>query len=278
MATASTQVSALEQVLSRARSENRAALIGYIPAGFPTMQGCAEAIDLLIDAGFDAIEIGYPYSDPVMDGPIIQEAANRALQNGVKAKDVLATLSHASSRGAAAVVMTYWNPIEQFGADKFARAVADAGGSGVITPDLSLEQAHPWKESASKAGINTIFVVAPRTTDERLQKVTAITSGFVYAASLMGVTGTRTAISNSAQELITRIRQVTDLPVAVGLGVSTPEQAREVAQYADGVIIGSALIKELLSVNQSDQSSSTAAMEKLRTLAQSLVTAVRGAR
>ncbi|MEY2798696.1 MAG: hypothetical protein RIS22_962 [Actinomycetota bacterium] len=236
----------LERVLHQAKNENRAALIGYIPAGFPTVEGCKRAIDILIDSGFDAVEIGYPYSDPVMDGPIIQEAADQALRNGVKAKDVLATLHHATERGAAAVVMTYWNPIEQFGVDEFAQAIAQAGGSGVITPDLSFEQAQPWNQSAARAGINTIYVVAPSTTEERLRKVTGITSGFIYAASLMGVTGTRTSVSHSAQELVARIRQVSDLPVAVGLGVSTPDQAREVATYADGVIIGSALIKELL--------------------------------
>lgn len=272
MTTASTKSSSLEQVMRRAKGENRAALIGYIPAGFPSLQGCKDAIDVLIDTGFDAVEIGYPYSDPVMDGPIIQEAAELALRNGVKARDVLATLHHASSRGAAAVVMTYWNPIEQYGVEEFARAIADAGGSGVITPDLSFEQAHPWKESASKVGINTIFVVAPSTTDERLKKVTNISSGFVYAASLMGVTGTRTAISHSARELVARIRKVSELPIAVGLGVSTPEQAREVAQYADGVIIGSALIKELLHVD------AAIGVKNLRALAQSLVTATRGAR
>ena len=167
--------------------------------------------------------------------------------------------------------MTYWNPIEQFGSDKFAQAIADAGGSGVITPDLSFEQAGPWKSSATNAGINTIFVVAPSTTNERLAKVAGITSGFIYAASLMGVTGTRTAISNSAQELVARIRQVTDLPVAVGLGVSTPEQAKEVASYADGVIIGSALIKELLG---KDLQSGLANLKKL---AQSLASATRSA-
>jgi tryptophan synthase alpha chain len=168
--------------------------------------------------------------------------------------------------------MTYWNPIEQFGAESFADAIAAAGGSGVITPDLSFEQAHPWKESATKAGINTIFVVAPSTTAERLQKVTSITSGFVYAASLMGVTGTRNSISTSAQELVTRIREVTDLPVAVGLGVSTPEQAREVARYADGVIIGSALIKELLNKGLDE------GLANLKKLAESLASATKGAR
>lgn len=261
----------LAQLFKRTQSENRAALIAYIPAGYPTQEGCKAVIDVFADAGVDAIEIGFPYSDPVMDGPIIQEAADMALRNGVKAKDVFSMLSHTTSRGVAGVVMTYWNPIEQYGATRFAEAISAAGGSGVITPDLSFEQAQPWKMSAESAGINTIFVVAPSTTDERLQKVASITSGFIYAASLMGVTGTRSAISNSAQELVTRIRKVSDLPIAVGLGVSTPEQAREVATYADGVIIGSALIKELLA---GDLDSGLA---KLRSLAQSLVAATKSA-
>ena len=271
-AVTSDKATTLEQVLSKAKSENRAALIGYIPAGFPSISGCKAAIDVLIESGFDAIEIGYPYSDPVMDGPIIQEAADMSLRNGVKAKDVLETLSHVTSRGAAGVVMTYWNPIEQYGSDQFAAAIAAAGGSGVITPDLSFEQAQPWKNSATQAGINTIFVVAPSTTDERLAKVTGITSGFIYAASLMGVTGTRTAISDSAQDLVARIRKVSALPVAVGLGVSTPDQAREVASYADGVIIGSALIKELLNNDL------PTGLARLRVLAQSLAAATHSAR
>lgn len=260
----------LENVLREAKVHNQAALIGYIPAGFPTIEGCKAAIDVLVESGFDAIEIGYPYSDPVMDGPVIQEAAEMALRNGVKAKDVFATLKHATGAGVAAVVMSYWNPIEQYGSDEFAQAIASVGGSGVITPDLSYEQASPWRESAIKAGINTIFVIAPSTSKERLAKVTGITSGFVYAASLMGVTGTRTSISASAQELVARVRSVTDLPVAVGLGVSTPEQAHEVAQYADGVIIGSALIKELLGKNLD------VGLAELKKLARSLVSAVKG--
>lgn len=268
---ASDNQTSLERVLTKARAENRAALIGYIPAGFPTIEGCKAAIDVLIESGFDAVEIGYPYSDPVMDGPIIQHAADIALRNGVKAKDVMATLNHATSHGVAAVVMTYWNPIEQFGADQFAHAIAQAGGSGVITPDLSFEQAQPWKVSATQAGINTIFVVAPSTTNERLQKVTGITSGFIYAASLMGVTGTRNSISDSARELVARIRRVSTLPIAVGLGVSTPDQAREVATYADGVIIGSALIKELLDKDLES------GLQSLRVLAESLVRATKSA-
>ena len=268
---ANDQQTSLERVLTKARTENRAALIGYIPAGFPTIDGCKAAIDVLIESGFDAVEIGYPYSDPVMDGPIIQHAADIALRNGVKAKDVMATLNHAASNGVAAVVMTYWNPIEQFGTDQFAHAIAQAGGSGVITPDLSFEQAQPWKVSATQAGINTIFVVAPSTTNERLQKVTGITSGFIYAASLMGVTGTRNSISDSARELVARIRRVSTLPIAVGLGVSTPDQAREVATYADGVIIGSALIKELLDKDLES------GLQSLRVLAESLVRATKSA-
>jgi tryptophan synthase alpha chain len=236
----------LDSVMAKVRAENRAALIAYIPAGFPTQAGCAKAIQALADAGVDAIEIGFPYSDPVMDGPVIQEAADISLKGGTKAADVFAALKVASSTGVAAVVMTYWNPIAKYGVEKFAQSIADNGGSGVITPDLTIEESDAWISATKKSGINPIYVVAPSTKDDRLQNVTAKTGGFVYAASMMGVTGTRDAVASTASELVARVRTVTDLPISVGLGVSTREQAKSLAAYADGVIVGSAFIKLLL--------------------------------
>ena len=236
----------LDAVMAKVRSENRAALIAYIPAGFPSKSGCAKAVQALADAGVDAIEIGFPYSDPVMDGPVIQEAADISLKAGTNAADVFDALKVASSTGVAAVVMTYWNPIEKYGVEKFAQAIADNGGSGVITPDLTIEESEAWLAATTKAQINPIYVVAPSTKDPRLAEVTSKTGGFVYAASLMGVTGTRNSVSTGAAELVARVRTVTDLPISVGLGVSTREQAKSLAAYADGVIVGSAFIKLLL--------------------------------
>jgi tryptophan synthase alpha chain len=235
----------LDQLFVKVRDENRAALIAYVPAGFPTVEGCKKVIKAFADGGVDAIEIGFPYSDPVMDGPTIQAAATQSLAQGTSASDVLGALKTASDLGIAAVVMTYWNPIERYGAEEFAKAIADNGGSGVITPDLTIEESDNWIAATDKAGINRIYVVAPSTSDARLPQVTDKCGGFVYAASLMGVTGTRAAVSSGAPDLVSRIKKVSKLPIAVGLGVSTREQAKSVAGYADGVIVGSAFINKL---------------------------------
>jgi len=242
----------LEELFVKVRTENRAALIAYIPAGFPSKDGCTRAIETLVAAGVDAIEIGFPYSDPVMDGPTIQEAADISLKAGTSAADVFAALKVASDAGVASVIMTYWNPIERYGVENFAAAVASHGGSGVITPDLPIEESALWLSSASRNAINPIFVVAPSTSDARLAQVSAKTGGFVYAASVMGVTGSRSDVSIDAHELVSRLRVVTSLPVCVGLGVSTREQAKEVAGYADGVIVGSAFIRLLLNAKSEE--------------------------
>jgi tryptophan synthase alpha chain len=180
-----------------------------------------------------------------MDGPTIQAAAVTALNNGTGAHDVLDALEVAA-RKVPAVVMTYWNPIEKYGVEKFAEAIAARGGSGVIHPDITIEESGQWLSAAKTSSINPIYVVAPSTKDERLSQVTQKCSGFIYAASIMGVTGARTAVSGGAESLVARIRTTSDTPVAVGLGVSTREQAREVAAYADGVIVGSAFVKAIL--------------------------------
>jgi len=254
----------LEELFVRVRAENRAALIGYLPAGFPSQEGCIQALTAMVEGGVDAVEIGYPYSDPVMDGPVIQAAADTSLRNGTGAQEVLATLA-AISKIAPSVVMTYWNPIERYGVDNFLKDLKANGGSGVITPDLTIEESAQWIESSTSHETNRIYVVAPSTSDARLRNVTAATSGFVYAASLMGVTGTRTSVASSAEALVAKLRGVTELPIAVGLGVSTPDQAREVAQYADGVIVGSAFIRLL-----QESSSIAEGVEKVRELAKDL--------
>lgn len=260
-------------MFEQAKKEERSALIAYLPAGFPSEQGCKDAIAVLAKAGVDAVEIGYPYSDPVMDGPTIQQAADISLKAGTSARDVFSTVKFAHDMGLPAVVMTYWNPIERYGVDLFACSLAQNGGSGVITPDLTIEESDRWREACDSAAINRIYVVAPSTRDARLALVTSECSGFVYAASLMGVTGARADLSTGGRELVSRIRKVTSLPVAVGLGVSTRVQARTVAGYADGVIVGSALIKVLL-----EAKTEAAGLADLAALAKELVAGVREGR
>ena len=264
---------ALDIVFEKTRSENRAALIAYIPAGFPSKSGCEKAIRALAEAGVDAIEIGYPYSDPIMDGPTIQEAAEISIKGGTNAADVFSALKVASDTGVASVVMTYWNPIEKYGVNEFAQSIADNGGSGVITPDLTIEESGRWLEAVSKSEINPIYVVAPSTSDARLVKVTSKTGGFVYAASVMGVTGARTNVSVDASALVARVKKTTSLPVSVGLGVSTREQAKQVAAYADGVIVGSAFIKLLLNAKSEQEG-----LDAISALAKELALGVREGR
>jgi tryptophan synthase alpha chain len=265
-------MSALHEAFARARSEGRAALVGYLPSGFP---GQAEGIALataMVQAGVDVVEVGLPYSDPLMDGPVIQAAVHRALTEGSSVANVLATVAAVAATGAPTLVMSYWNPIERVGVEAFAQRLAGAGGVGVITPDLPPDEAAPWMAASDAAGLDRVFLVAPSSTDARIAAVAAATTGFVYAASTMGVTGARTAVGAGARELVRRVRDVTDLPVAVGLGVSTGEQAAEVAGYADGVIVGSAFIQRIL-----DAPDHTTALDAVRALAGELADGVRRA-
>jgi tryptophan synthase alpha chain len=263
----------LDSLFEKVRAENRAALIAYVPAGFPSIEGCKKVIKAFVDGGVDAIEIGFPYSDPVMDGPTIQAAAATSLEQGTSAEDVFDALKYATDAGVAAVVMTYWNPIERYGVEKFAEAIAEHGGSGVVTPDLTIEESAQWISATDKAGVSRIYVVAPSTSDARLPQVTDKCGGFIYAASLMGVTGTRASVSSGAPDLVSRIKKVSKLPVSVGLGVSTREQAKGVAGYADGVIVGSAFIKKLL-----DAPNEEAGLEAVKELAKELSLGVREGR
>ncbi len=237
----------LSSVLAAAKAENRAALVGYLPAGFPTVDDGVRAITAMLDGGCDVVEVGLPHSDPVLDGPVIQTADDIALRGGIKITDVIRTVKEAHEiTGAPVLVMTYWNPVDAYGVERFAADLAAAGGAGCILPDLPVEESEVWRKAAEQHGLATVFVVAPSSRDERLAKITAAGSGFVYAASLMGVTGTRASVGREAEELVARTRAVTSLPVCVGLGVSNAEQASEVAQFADGVIVGSAFVKRLL--------------------------------
>ncbi len=261
------------ETIAKARADGRAALVGYLPAGFPTYDGCVEAMKALVAGGADVVEVGLPYSDPVLDGPTIQAATERALRGGLRITDVLRTVEAVAATGVATVVMTYWNPVLAYGPSRFAKDLAAAGASGLITPDLIPDEAAEWLAVSDEHDLERIFLVAPSSSDERIVSTTAACRGWVYAASTMGVTGTRTETSKVAPSLVGRVHERTSLPVGVGLGVSTGSQAAEVAEYADGVIVGSALVRCLL-----DADSEAAGAAAVATLAAELAAGVRTGR
>jgi tryptophan synthase alpha chain len=254
----------------KAAADDRAALVGYLPAGFPDKQTAIKAALAMAEAGADVIEVGLPYSDPLMDGPVIADAVYHALKGGTRIADVFDTVSAIADAGTAALVMTYWNPVDQYGVDAFARDLANAGGAGLITPDLTPEEAEPWLMASDSHGLDRVFLVAPSSTTDRIAEITALCRGFVYAVSLMGITGTRDAVSASAGGVVARIREHTGLPVAVGLGVSNRDQAAEVASFADGVIVGSAFVRRLTQAADPDS-----AIAAVRTLSADLAEGVR---
>lgn len=234
----------LGPIFDACRSEDRAALIGYLPTGYPDVSTSVEAM-VAMAKDCDIIEVGIPYSDPGMDGPVIAKATEHALQGGVRVKDTLRAVEAVSAVGGNSVVMTYWNLVLHYGVDAFARDLAAAGGLGMITPDLIPEEADEWLAAAQQHDLDRIFLVAPSSTPERLASTVERCRGFVYAASTMGVTGARDAVSQAAPELVRRVREISDIPVGVGLGVRSRAQAAEIARYADGVIVGSALVSAL---------------------------------
>ncbi|HEY7264037.1 MAG TPA: tryptophan synthase subunit alpha [Trebonia sp.] len=254
-------MNAVSTAFEKAAAEGRAALVGYLPAGFPDKETAIRAALAMAEAGADVIEVGLPYSDPLMDGPVIADAVYRALKNGTKVRDVLDTVAAIAGAGTAALVMTYWNPVDRYGTDAFARDLASAGGAGLITPDLTPEEAGPWLEASDSHHLDRVFLVAPSSTTQRIAEITAVCRGFVYAASLMGITGTRDAVSSQAATLVQRTREHTRLPIAVGLGVSSRTQAAEVAGFADGVIVGSAFVRRLTGAQ--DASAAVAAVRDL---------------
>jgi tryptophan synthase alpha chain len=249
------------EAFATAREERRATLVGYLPAGFPSVDAGVAAMRAMVAGGVDLIEVGFPYSDPVMDGPTIQRASEIALRGGTKTVDVLRTVGAVATTGVPVLVMTYWNPVERFGVDRFARALAAAGGAGLITPDLIPDEASPWLEASDSHGLDRVFLVSPSSTDERIAAAAAATRGFLYATSVMGVTGARLQTSAKAPHLVARIRTLTDAPVGVGLGVSDGRQAAEVAGYADGVIVGSAFVRCVL--DAADEAAATHAVARL---------------
>ncbi|MGA0565957.1 tryptophan synthase subunit alpha [Rathayibacter sp. KR2-224] len=232
--------------MATAASQRRGALIGYLPVGFPDLATSIDAAVALAENGADVLELGLPYSDPVMDGPVIQAATQTALQNGFRVRDVFAAVREIRSRvDVPALVMTYWNPVVQFGVDRFADELAAAGGSGLITPDITPDSAAAWITASDRTGLDRVFLAAPTSTDERLRMAADASRGFVYAVSTMGITGERADVDAAARTLVSRLRAAGAEVACVGIGISTGDQVQEVLGYADGAIVGSALVHAL---------------------------------
>jgi tryptophan synthase alpha chain len=264
--------------IAKVKTSGRGALVGYLPVGYPNVEISLRALRALTgegqSAGVDLVEVGMPYSDPVMDGVTIQRAGTRALQRGVRTRDVFAAVEAVAATGTPAVVMTYWNLIEHYGALRFARDLAQAGGSGAITPDLTPDEAEEWFAVSDVEDLDRVFLVSPSSTDERLTRTVAACRGWVYATSVMGVTGARTQTSQAAPALVARIRAADPSAlVGVGLGVSDGAQAREVTGYADAVVVGSALVKTLLDADDAGRPDD---LSGLRALVADLAEGVRG--
>ncbi len=254
-------MSQLQTVFDKARTEDRGVLVGCMPAGFPTVEHGIDSMKAMVSSGVDIVEVELAYSDPVMDGPVIQRASEIALANGVRTTDVIRSVEAVAASGATVILMTYWNPIERYGVDRFARDFAAAGGAGIVTPDLIPDEAGEWITAADAYGLDKIFLVAPSSTDARIAMTAEASRGFVYATSVMGVTGARAKGSDLAPDLVARVRAVSDIPVGVGLGVRDGAAAATVASYADAIIVGSALISCVL--DAPDAASGRKALETL---------------
>lgn len=222
---------------------DRKLLVPYVTGGLPGWERVVEAVAA---AGADAIEVGIPFSDPVMDGPVIQEASERALAAGATPFGIIADLARLDTGGTPLVVMTYYNTVHRHGHERFAASLAEAGATGAIVPDLPLEEVAEWATAADAAGVATVLLAAPTASDERLERICERSRAWVYGVGLLGVTGERSALQRSSLDIAARLKAITDKPVLVGVGVSTPDQAAEIAEVADGVIVGSALVRRLL--------------------------------
>jgi tryptophan synthase alpha chain len=267
------------KVLQQVRDSGRGALVGYLPVGYPDVSTSLQALRALTgeghSPGVDLVEVGMPYSDPVMDGVTVQRAGTRALERGVRTRDIFAGVEAVTSAGTPAVVMIYWNLVEHYGIDAFARDLAAVGGSGLITPDLTPDEAAAWVEASEAYGLDRIFLLSPSSTDSRVASTLAACRGWVYATSVMGVTGARTSTSSVAPELVRRIRSVDpDAMVGVGLGVSNGAQAAEVNSFADAAIVGSALVSTLL---EAEDAGTPDDLTALRALVADLADGVRSA-
>ncbi len=233
----------LESRLRDARARGHKLLVPYVTGGLP---GWERAVEACAAAGADAIEVGIPFSDPVIDGPTIQEASGRALAAGATPQGIVGAMAAVETGGVPLVVMTYYHLVHRYGHERFARTLAEAGVAGAIVPDLPVEEVGPWARAADAAGVETVLLAAPTGSDERLARICARSRGWVYGVGLLGVTGERAELARSALAIAARLKALTDLPVLVGIGVSNAGQAAEVAAVADGVIVGSALVRRLL--------------------------------
>jgi tryptophan synthase alpha chain len=268
------------QRLREIRDQGRGALAGFLHVGYPTLEISLQAMKALTgegeSPGVDLVEVGIPYSDPVMDGVTIQRAGTKALERGVRTRDVFAAVEAVANLGTPAVVMTYWNLVEHYGADRFARDLVSAGGAGAITPDLTPDEATEWISVSDDHGLDRIFLVSPSSTDERLAATVAACRGWIYATSVMGVTGPRAQTSAAAPDLVRRIRELDPTAlVGVGLGVSNGVQARQVTDFADLAIVGSALVKTLLDAEDAGKPED---LSGLRALVADLADGVRAGR
>ncbi|ORC15781.1 tryptophan synthase subunit alpha [Rothia nasimurium] len=232
--------------LAACKAQGRAALIGYLPVGYPSVDESIEAAIEMGKNGVDIIELGLPYSDPVMDGPVIQRATVEAIEKGFRTDDLFRAVREiTAATDAVVLVMTYWNPVLRRGVDRFAEELATAGGAGLITPDLVPDEAADWFEASEKHGLDRIFLAAISSNPERLSLISQASSGFVYAVSVMGVTGARSSVNTAAETLVADLRAAGAPAACVGLGVSQREHVEEIGAYADGVIVGTALVKAL---------------------------------
>ena len=250
-APASTAVGPLEAHLRARRDAGRKLLVPYVTGGYP-VDSWPRLIEAFAQAGSDAIEVGIPFSDPVMDGPTIQRSSALALEAGATPIEVLTRVA-TTDPGVPLVVMTYYNIAFRMGHERFARELRQAGVSGAILPDLPLEEIDEWAAVADAEGVETVLLAAPTAPDERLPRICERSRGFVYGVGLLGTTGERAEVAISATEVARRLKAVTDKPVLIGVGVSDPEQAAEIAAVADGVVVGSAIIRRILDGGSVDQ-------------------------
>jgi tryptophan synthase alpha chain len=234
----------VEEVLRQRRAQGKGSLIGYFPAGYPTVADSVDALVAMAHEGCNILEVGVPYSDPVMDGEVIQRATELALSNGFKLAMLFEAIQKVRQQtDVPMLVMSYWNPVIRYGLDEFAKQLTESGAQGMITPDLIPDEAASWLEVSDRAGLERVFLVAPSSSPARTKQNAEASRGFVYAVSTMGITGERAELDRLARSVTEGIRAVSDIPVCVGVGVSNGAQVAEVNSYADGAIVGTAIIR-----------------------------------